>query len=786
MSDLTTNITAYLEKLLEQERYKELNSYLSKAIAADPNLLTHYLWYGMSKLQQKYFHEAYLYALHACYLSPLSAEAFALKSIILRQLGQLSRARTALEKAIYLDPLNTVYIDKMKDLLEKLQFSESYIKKSIYITEKKERNFTSHSYQFDIIKTNKVITHIDIIIPVYSDFNATKNCIESVLSSLEFNKKLIITILVINDASTDKKIINFLYHLQKLEKIELVTNKKNQGFINTVNRGLAIHLDRDILLLNADTYVNNDWLERLHSAAYSEKKIASVTPLSNNAELVSFPTPMQNNKLKNIKIDSKKIDCICKTVNNKNTVDIPTGVGFCMYIRRSALNEAGFLDANELYRGYGEEVDLCFRFKEYGWKNKCAVNVFIAHLGGSSFGYEKRSLVVQNLNILRKKYPFYEKTYEQFLKIDLLKKYRIRIEEELLKENNKKYTLILSPVGGISNARMHSTRLSKAKDYKNYIYLYKKNNSDDCFLSEDINSSYNNLRYKIPKDKEKLKKHLLQLKINAIELYDIISFNKEILDIISDLNKPYNIYLSDFSPICQNITLFSSKKTICNKIPDETSCQKCINNSLYYFMPEIKNKEYRQWMYSLLKKAMNVFVATEEIKQRISCQINISNFIVEQHSYYIMPNLAVFSKKITVMVLFSKEFLDESYRQFFELVRYTIKIKFNILFIKIGFSSGDSNLLKTNRVKIFSESIFDNNIDEFIVSSGIDVILDLDILPKADYYYLIKLMPYKLPVSLISGNLPKAWASRKYFFSRDENLKIPFLFSHLLSICRNK
>src|SRR6478752_7635883 len=101
---------------------------------------------------------------------------------------------------------------------------------------------------------------IDVIIPVYDGFEETRRCIQSVLdnkNSSPFN------ILVIEDCSPNSDIREYLRGLSDKGLIELFVNKENLGFVGTVNRGMSLHLDRDVLLLNSDTVVANDWLDRI-------------------------------------------------------------------------------------------------------------------------------------------------------------------------------------------------------------------------------------------------------------------------------------------------------------------------------------------------------------------------------------------------------------------------------------------------------------------------------------------------------------------------------------------
>ncbi len=64
----------------------------------------------------------------------------------------------------------------------------------------------------------------------------------------------------------------------------------------------------------------------------------------------------------------------------------PTTVGFCMYIRRAALDEAGPFDAKTFGKGYGEENDFCLRSAALGWRHHIACDTFVRHEGGASFG----------------------------------------------------------------------------------------------------------------------------------------------------------------------------------------------------------------------------------------------------------------------------------------------------------------------------------------------------------------------------------------------------------------
>ena len=115
----------------------------------------------------------------------------------------------------------------------------------------------------------------DVIIPVYNAYDATVECIESVIKNTEFiSNKLYL----INDKSPDKNIKPMLEkYAKKYKFIEFVDNKENLGFAGTVNKGMKLSTN-DVVLLNSDTVVTKRWLKKLIDYAYSQPNVATVTP----------------------------------------------------------------------------------------------------------------------------------------------------------------------------------------------------------------------------------------------------------------------------------------------------------------------------------------------------------------------------------------------------------------------------------------------------------------------------------------------------------------------------
>ena len=78
-------------------------------------------------------------------------------------------------------------------------------------------------------------------------------------------------------------------------KIALLRHDRPRGFPAAANAGIHAAKGRDVVLLNSDTLVPPGWLERLRHAAYGAPDIGTVTPLSNDASILSYPGPAGNN-----------------------------------------------------------------------------------------------------------------------------------------------------------------------------------------------------------------------------------------------------------------------------------------------------------------------------------------------------------------------------------------------------------------------------------------------------------------------------------------------------------
>ncbi len=264
---------------------------------------------------------------------------------------------------------------------------------------------------------------IDVIVPVYAGEGFVRRCLASVLAGGGGAYELV----VVDDCSPEPRLSAWLAELAEAGRITLLRNERNLGFTGAVNRALALHPERDVVLLNSDTEVAGDWLARLARCAAAHPDAGTITPFSNNATICSYPFEGWTGEVPGT-LGLAGLDAVFAHTLAGVASDLPTGVGFCMYLRRACLNQVGTLDERAFGRGYGEENDLCRRAAKAGWRNLLCADVFVYHKGGVSFGSEREALMAAGAAALRGLHPEYDELVRRFIAADPLRPLRDAVD----------------------------------------------------------------------------------------------------------------------------------------------------------------------------------------------------------------------------------------------------------------------------------------------------------------------------------------------------------------------
>jgi GT2 family glycosyltransferase/glycosyltransferase involved in cell wall biosynthesis len=473
---------------------------------------------------------------------------------------------------------------------------------------------------------------VDVIVPVYKHRKSALRCLYRLLES---ENTIPFEITVINDFSPDGQLVADLKCYAERGLFRLMHNDENRGFVFTANRGMALHPDRDVVLLNSDTEVYGDWLDRLSSAAYRHPRTATATPLSNNATICSYPRFLRDNPYP-LEIQYEALDGMAARCNAGIDFEAPTGVGFCMYLRRDCLTEIGPFDEQTFGKGYGEENDYCQRAVRRGWRNVIAGDVFVRHLGRASFQGETSKRVARALKELRRLHPRYDKEVQAFIRRDPLAEARERLDWARLESKVRQENVLFvchDRGGGAERHVAEDTRLMRDQG-KNVFYLRPESGkSTHVRLGHPDCARLPNLASFDLQDTRGLADVLGKLRITSIHSHGLVDFvadaPKLLLEVAKSLGVPLHVDIHDYKVICPRMNLADQRGLYCGE-PSTQECDKClVENGNDFDVRDIT--KWRETHHQVLKEVEEVWVPDPDVSARLSRYYPDIGFAVAPH-----------------------------------------------------------------------------------------------------------------------------------------------------------
>lgn len=480
----------------------------------------------------------------------------------------------------------------------------------------------------------------DIIIPIYNAYECVKDCVESVIKHTNLKENGLI---LIDDKSPDERIIPLLKKYKKQHpEIEVLFNKENLGFVGTVNRGMK-YSKNDVLLLNSDTEVTKNWLDKMKKCAYSSNSIATVTPLSNNATLASVPNSFEPNNIP----EGYSLEEMASLVEKCSLCDypeIPTGHGFCLYIKREVLIKIGFFDEEAFGKGYGEENDFCFRCLDFGYRNVLCDNVYILHKESQSFTDSKIKLMENGGKVLHERYPEYSERLSLWCSRRPLQYIADNVAYALGANNqdSKKNILVFHHDWNLDNlggTTLHAYDLIQKLRIKynfhvlvpqNGMYkLYSYYQKNEHVITYPAITNFGKLNYYNEEYKKMIEKIIDDFAIDIIHVHHMIGHYFDIGNVIEEKNIYSIISLHDLYSVCPLITKMYNNEEYCGKNPTISKCNDCLNCTLKLHNDSIKRwrEEWEKYL-SIFNK---IVVPSNNTKEEINQKYNNLKIDVIEH-----------------------------------------------------------------------------------------------------------------------------------------------------------
>ena len=229
----------------------------------------------------------------------------------------------------------------------------------------------------------------DLIVCVHDALEDVKQCLESVLRHTTRPYSLILV-----DDGSGQETREYLAGFAESHQAALLRNEQARGYTFAANQGLRHSNSQYVVLLNSDTVVAPEWLDRMIACAESEPRIGLVGPLSNAATWQSVPEIITDGQFAENRLPEDWTVADMGTLIAQHSGRLYPGVpflnGFCLMIKRALIEEIGYFDEKAFGRGYGEENDYSLRTRQAGWQLAVADDAYVFHHQSRSYSRERR------------------------------------------------------------------------------------------------------------------------------------------------------------------------------------------------------------------------------------------------------------------------------------------------------------------------------------------------------------------------------------------------------------
>ena len=429
---------------------------------------------------------------------------------------------------------------------------------------------------------------VDIVVAVYNAPDDVRACVASVLAHLRSDVRLVL----IDDGSNNSAIDSYFAELAALAhpQVLLLRNERNLGFVATANRGFALSR-ADVVLLNSDTTVTQGWLDTLLHCAATDVRIGTITPFSNNAEIVSFPRLCEDNGLEDARAaDATRAALVAAAV--PTYPDLPTGVGFCFYVRRALLDAIGGFDLG-YGLGYGEENDFCLRAAQAGWRNVLADNAFVVHSGGRSFAGRKAELGERNMTLLLNRHPHYLNMVRQYIAADPLRALREAAAARLAIDAAPQRGVlhVIHDHGGGTESHVRALIDGSRGRWRPYLAIAV----GDSWQIEEHRADATVVTFEFIRGSHERWRDFLEgicatFGIALIHLHNISACRAGIKTGLRDFPVPYGYTVHDLNFACPTITFLGTDRMFCDAQTDPEICGRCLKAQ-----PAFDRVDIAQW-----------------------------------------------------------------------------------------------------------------------------------------------------------------------------------------------
>jgi glycosyltransferase involved in cell wall biosynthesis len=449
---------------------------------------------------------------------------------------------------------------------------------------------------------------VDVIVPVCGDGAAMRRGLASVLAARQATP---FEVIVVSDTPPEIDVLRWLRELAAQRRITLLELPERQGLAAALNRASELHrdLDRDLVILRADTEVAGDWLDRLVGHARVDD-LGTVVPVASAASVAGYPrSGVDNPMLPGHSVAT--LDRLFHRANAGAAAVVPWSFGPCVYVSRACLNSVGAFQSPLEGSDAGVVEEFALRAASAGFRHLLAADVYVWCEGDAA---DVQQAAARARSELDRMHPQYRVARTELSHRDPARPYLRRVDLLRLAESPRQLLLFVAHAWG-GGVRHHMDALAALVAEHCDVLLLEPAGEDTVKLSWLRTGEALVAYFSLPGEMPALVALLGELGLARVHFHHVHGLPRAILDLPGAARVPYDCTLHDYYPICPQYHLVDEAGRYCGE-PDAAGCAACIGRRPGQWGLDIT--AWRDALHDLLRGADRVLAPSHDVARRIA------------------------------------------------------------------------------------------------------------------------------------------------------------------------
>ena len=430
---------------------------------------------------------------------------------------------------------------------------------------------------------------VDVVIPAGREAAAVRACIERVLAS---RNATAFEVVILMDADSDDR-------LSSPDPRVTFVRARGESISTRIDRAIAAHPERDVVLLQPYADVATDWLDRLASHAAGSGASALVT-FTDAVGSAVYAVGAEGG------VDA--LDALFARVNRGASA--PAGVldGPCLYLTRECLDGVGPLRAFDGEDGRAAGIDFALRARERGFQTRIAGDVFVgSRRAGEPVRLDEHPAAAA-LENLHAPGAFRDRGHD-----GELRRLKGRVDLARLAASPRPVIAFVAHAWGGGVRRHMDDLVLLLRDRADVLYIEPADATTVRLHAPRANPEFA-MWFSLPDELGALADTLRAIGVVRLHYHHVHALPQAILELPAASGLPYDCTLHDYYAICPQFHLAGADGRYCGE-PDEAGCAACVGDRPVQWGLGVA--EWRAKLGELVRNAARVIAPSHDVAERI-------------------------------------------------------------------------------------------------------------------------------------------------------------------------